>query len=149
MKSSQLFSAALIGIVTLGIQSCNGQKVNVPQAAKTAIQKANPEIKSFTWEKEDGNYEGNWTVNGKDNSALFTADGQLVRSEVEISASELPVAAQDYIVKSNKGKIKEASIDKDATGKVTYEADIDGDETFVFDASGNFIKSEMSEEGGE
>lgn len=149
MKKGKLLLAALIGIVTIGFQSCRGQGIAVPQAVKAAIQKANPEIKHFTWEKEDGNYEGNWKVNGKNNSAMFTADGQFVRSETEISTSELPAAALDYIVKSKKGKIKEASLDKDATGKVTYEADIKGDETFLFDASGILIKSEMSEEAND
>lgn len=149
MKNGKLFTAALVGIVILSFQSCKGQEVNVPQAAKAAIEKANPQVQRFTWEKENGNYEGNWTINGKDHSALFTPDGQFVGSETEISASELPAAAREYIAKSKKGKIKEASLNKDATGKITYEADIKGEETLLFDASGNFIKKEISEEGNE
>lgn len=149
MEKSKLVIAALFGIAALSFQSCKGQEVKVPQAAKTAIQKAYPQVKQFTWEKEDGNYEGNWKVNGKDRSALFTADGQFVGSETEINPSDLPSAAREYVAKSKKSKIKEASLNKDATGKVTYEADIKDEGTLLFDASGNFVKKEMSEEGNE
>jgi filamentous hemagglutinin family protein len=104
MKKSNLLAAALVGIATLSFQSCKGQTVNVPEAAKTAIQKAYPQVKHFTWEKENGNYEGNWNVNGKDHLALFTPNGQFVGSETEINLLELPAAAREYIAKSKKEK---------------------------------------------
>lgn len=148
MKTNKLFIAALFGIAALGFQSCRGQEVNVPTKVKTAIKKAYPQVKHFTWEKENGNFEGNWKVSGKDHSALFTPNGKFVGSETEINPSKLPAAAKEYAAKLNQGKIQEASLNKDARGKITYEADIE-DGTLLFDASGQFLKKEMSEENGE
>lgn len=145
MKKSKLFIAALFGIATLSIQSCQGQKVNVPENVKTAIKNAYPQVKHFTWEKENGNFEGNWKIKGKDHSALFTPNGEFVGSETEINPSKLPAAAKEYVAKLNEGKIKEASLNKDATGTITYEADIE-DGTLLFDASGQFLKKEMGEQ---
>src|SRR5699024_6187572 len=126
-------------------QSCQGQKMNVPAKVKTAIHKTYPQIEHFTWEKENGNFEGNWKVKGKDHSALFTPNGKFVGSETEIKPSKLPATAKEYAAKLDEGKIKEASLNKDANGKITYEADIE-DGTLLFDASGQFLKKEMSEE---
>ncbi len=148
MKKSKLFIAALFGIAALGFQSCKGQEINVPAKVKTAIHKTYPQVKHFTWEKENGNFEGNWKVSGKDHSALFTPSGQFVGSETEIKPSKLPAAAKEYAAKLDEGKIKEASLNKDANGKITYEADIE-DGTLLFDASGQFLKKEMSEENNE
>lgn len=148
MKTNKLFIAALFGIATLGFQSCMGQKVNVPANVKTAIHKTYPQVKHFTWEKENGNFEGNWKVKGKDHSALFTPDGHFVGSETEINPSKLPATAKEYVEKLGESKIKEASLNKDANGTITYEADIE-DGTLLFDASGHFAKKEMSEENNE
>lgn len=145
MKKGKMFIVALFGIATLGFQSCKGQEINVPANVKTAIKKAYPQVRQFTWEKENGNFEGNWKVKGKDHSALFTPQAKFVGSETEINPSKLPAAAKGYVAKLDEGKIKEASLNKDANGTITYEADIE-DGTLLFDASGHFVKKEMSEE---
>lgn len=146
MKTNKLFIAALFAITTLSFQNCMGQKINVPANVKTAIQKAYPQVKHFKWEKENGNFEGNWKVSGKDHSALFTPNGEFVSSETDIKPSQLPATAKEYVTKLNEGKIKEASLDKDANGHITYEADIEDVGTLIFDASGKFLKKEKGEE---
>lgn len=141
-----LFLAVIAGFAF----QANAQKISsskVPAAAKTAFKKAYPQVSHITWEMENGNFEGNWKVKGKDHSALFTPNGQFAGSETEISASQLPTAVRDYVSKQGKGKIKEASLNKDAHGNNTYEADLKG-ETLIFDQSGNFVKKGESEEGG-
>lgn len=144
-----LFVAVFAGIAGMGFQ-CSAQKVSsskVPAAAKAAFAKTYPMVNHIKWETENGDFEGNWKVKGKDHSALFTPDGQFAGSETDINPSQLPQAARSYVAKYGKDNIKEASLNKDAHGETTYEADLKG-ETYIFDQAGNFVKKGESEEGG-
>lgn len=111
----------------------------VPAASKAAFAKAYPHVKAAFWEKEHGNYEGNWKEGGYDHSAMFTPEGQFAGSETDINPARLPKAAQEYVAKNLHAKIREASLNKDAGGTVTYEADLKG-KAYMFDTQGDFIK---------
>jgi hypothetical protein len=73
---------------------------------------------------------------------LFSPEGELIETEVEISVADLPAPIANYIAKNLTGKkIKEASKITDAAGKVTFEAEVGGKD-FIFDEKGNFMRSE-------
>jgi hypothetical protein len=135
--------------LSLGVSLVNAQtlkEADVPKAVKDAFTKQYPGVKAEKWEKEGNNYEVEIHVNKVETSVVYGPNGNLLETEVEISVSELPKAAQDYITKNVPGKkIKEASKITTAKGEITYEAEVGG-EDYLFDASGNFIKKESEKD---
>lgn len=116
---------------------------DVPVAVKTAFSTKHPGTHVKKWEKESPNYEAEFDMNKVENSELYSASGALVETEMEIAVSALPAGVSTY-VKNNLGgkKIKEASKITSATGTVTYEAEVGGDD-YIFDSNGNFLNKEV------
>jgi hypothetical protein len=123
----------------------NAQKVkkeNVPPAVVSAFISDHPNVKVDEWEKENGNFEAEFKIHGKEHSMVYDAQGKLVESEEEIAPDDLPDVARQYIVSNyRKSKIKEAARITSASGIVTYEADL-GTQDLLFDNSGKFITIE-------
>lgn len=113
----------------------------VAKPAKLAFARMYPSVKTVVWEKEDGNFEGNWKENGMDHSAAFTPEGRFAASETDIPVSTLPQKVKIYVKGHYREQIREASINKDAKGKVNYEADISKGRAILFDEKGDFIKA--------
>lgn len=129
--------------VAIVIASCASTKISeskVPAPVKAAFAKLYPTADDVDWEKENENYEADFEVGEKENSAVFDSAGNLLESEVEINPGELPATVTQYINTNYAGsKIKEAAKITNASGVVTYEAEIKGKD-LVFDAQGGFIK---------
>jgi hypothetical protein len=119
------------------------EKAAVPSAVTKAFQKEFS-INKVTWDKEGINYEAEFTMNGKETSALYDINGHRKELEVEIKKEELPIAVTAYIKKNYPDKkMSEASKITDDRDIVTYEAEIrKGKEStdLIFDSKGNFIK---------
>lgn len=132
--------------LVLGFGAMNAQKLkdaDVPAAVKESVKKNYPTAKVEKWEKEDANYEAELEMNKTEMSVLLDASGKVLETEVEIKTSELPQAITDYITKNMKDKkIKEASKITDASGKVTYEAEVN-DVDYIFDDAGKLLKKEQ------
>lgn len=138
-----LSAIAIIAMYTVSLAQEHGDKkekaVNVPAAVTAAFAKQFGTADA-DWEKEGVNYEAEFEHNKRETSTVFSADGKLLETEVEISVTELPAAAMEYIKKNHAGAtVKEATKITDAAGVVTYEAEIKGKD-LIFDAKGNFIK---------
>ena len=138
MKKSRLVVVlSMLSLVSFG------QKVKekeVPQMIKKALHEKCPTAKAVKWDKEKNNYEASFVANKVDNSVLFSQDGKIVETEVEIQISKLPENALLYIKKHFKNqKVKEAAIITNQKGEVIYEAEIAGKD-ILFDANGNFTK---------
>jgi hypothetical protein len=135
----------LILALVSGITYANAQKIkeaDIPAAVKTEFKSLYADAKEVKWEKEKGNYEANFTKDKTEMSVTIDASGKLLETETTIASSALPKAATDYLAKNLPGKkIKEASMIKDASGKVTYEAEVD-EVDYKFDAQGNFLSKE-------
>lgn len=135
--------------LSLGVSMVNAQTVkeaDVPKAIMDSFTKQYPGVKAEKWEKEGNNYEVEIHVNKVETSVVYGPNGNLLETETEISVSELPQAVNEYVSKNLPGKkIKEASKITTAKGVVTYEAEI-GDEDYLFDASGSFLKKESEKE---
>ena len=131
--------AVVLGVIVL--PAC-GQKLNesqIPVAVKNAFQKYYPSAKA-TWDKEDANYEANFKEGGKAMSVVIDKSGTIVETETDISVTDLPVAAQDYVKKNYPdAKIEEAARIVKASGEVNYEVEMHHKDV-IFDANGKFIK---------
>ncbi|MFI5187665.1 MAG: PepSY-like domain-containing protein [Chitinophagales bacterium] len=119
-----------------------GQKLKesqVPSAVKTAFEKKYPGVKG-SWDKEDANYEVNFSLEGKAMSAVIDNSGTIVETETDISINDLPKPVKEYMGKNYPGaKIKEAARVVKANGDINYEAEVDHKD-IVFDVNGKFIK---------
>ncbi|MEO8710834.1 MAG: PepSY-like domain-containing protein [Parafilimonas sp.] len=130
----------IIAFALLTAFSCTAQ--NVPDAVKTAFAKSFPNTDVKKWDKEDGNYEANFTKDAKSMSATFDANGTWMETEADIKVSELPAAVTDYIKANYSGaKIKEAAVLSRPNISKLYEAEVKGKD-LLFDENGKFLKEE-------
>ena len=136
----------LLSVLCFGISTGYAQKVkakNVPQNVKEAFQKNFPNAKVEKWQKEEGNFEAEFDFNKTENSALIDANGNLLETETEIPAKDLPQGVSIYLAKYEAGnKIKEASRITDSKGSVTFEAEC-GEAEYIFDSLGNFVRKDL------
>ena len=116
---------------------------DVPGAVKAAFVKKYPNTKKVSWEKEKGNYEGNWGgKSGEDNSAVFAPSGDFVEIVIAMPVNQLPTSVAPYVSKNYSGaKIKEAGKVTDTAGNHMYEVEIKGKD-LIFDENGVFIKED-------
>ena len=133
-------------IISFTIFSCS-QKVAVPDVVKTRFASLYPDAKNVKWDKEDALFEAGFKTNDVETSVVFDAAGAVTETETAIEASTLPPAIYEYITKNSVGKkIEEAAKIVDASGKVTYEAEVDGAD-YIFDETGVFLnKKEKNKE---
>ena len=128
----------LLVTISFTIFSCS-QKVAVPDMVKTKFASLYPDAKNVKWDKEDALFEAGFKTNDVETSVVFDAAGTVTETEIAIEASALPAAITEYVSKNLAGKkIDEAAKIVDASGKVTYEAEVDGAD-YIFDETGNFI----------
>lgn len=135
-------------VASVLIVSCaDAQKLKeseVPAKVKEAFAKKYPRAKVEDWEKEGADYEAEFELNKIESSVVIDAAGNFKETEQEIKSSELPKGVADYCAKNFADyKLDEAARITDASGKVTFEAEMKkGKEHFdaIFDDKGNFIK---------
>lgn len=140
-----LSSCAVAGCVLFSTQlmAQSIKSSSVPAAVKNVLNQKYPTANNVTWEKEKGNFEANWGGrSGEDMSVQFSPKGAFVEQVKAISTNELPSGIPQYVKLHYKGsKITEAGKVTDAKGATKYEVEIRGKDV-LFDAKGNFIKSE-------
>jgi hypothetical protein len=123
----------------------NAQKLKdseVPSAVKEAQEQLYPKIKVSKWEKEENLYEASFLVNKIETSTVYDPAGALMATETEIAPSELPANVTHYVKRVLGGKkITDASKILDATGSLSYEAEVEGID-YLFDSNGTFVKKE-------
>lgn len=135
----------IILVVCLALMASTTKAIHVPDLVSKAFQQKFPTVKKVKWEKEnDADFEAEFTLNGKQVSAVFAADGAWRETETELKASELPahiVSAFNKLYPGN--KIREAAVIQRLNSGTLYEIEtkVNGEETdILFDASGNLIK---------
>lgn len=128
------------------VNAQNLKETDVPSAVKIKFSSLYPAIYKIKWEREDGKYEAEFYQNNVETSVLFEANGNLLQTETEILVSGLPQGVKEYATRNLKdSKIKEAAKIVDASGVVSYEAEINNQD-YIFDANGKLIKKD-SEDG--
>ncbi len=132
--------AALIAAIPAFAQKMDASKVPAP--VKATFSKTFATVKDAKWEKENGNFEANFTQFGTKMSATFDANGAWLETENAIAVNALPPAAASYLATNYKGeKIKGAAKLKMANGETHYEAEVKGIDV-LFDSNGKFIKTQ-------
>jgi len=131
--------SVLLSVFSLKSFSQKIKESEVPAAVETSFGKLFSGS-TAKWEKENGNFEAGFKKEGKTMSATFQPDGTFLESETNIKQSELPPAVINYLQANytNK-KIKESAKITNATGAITYEAEVD-DKDLIFDGNGKFLK---------
>ncbi|HCN83433.1 MAG TPA: hypothetical protein DIT07_07385 [Sphingobacteriaceae bacterium] len=79
--------------------AANAQNISaskLPSAVKTEFIKNHPGLKA-AWEKEEGNYEAGFTLNGIAILEIYTANSLLTESEITMKVSALPASVVQYI----------------------------------------------------
>ena len=130
------------------VGSCYAQKISaskVPAPVTAAFKKQYPDVKSVTWEMEDGNYEANFKQKGTETSAVFDKNGAQLESEIEIKSSQLPAQATTYLKSHYKSGVKEAAKITKTNGEVNYEAVVGGKE-LIFDSNGKYLMEKEEKE---
>ncbi len=111
----------------------------VPAEVKQAFASRFPGV-SANWEQENSKYEANFKQMGHEMSAVFTKNGRMEESEMEINVKELPTRIIEYVKTNYKGRtIKEAAKITKEDGSINYEAEVDGKD-LIFDKDGRFLK---------
>lgn len=144
MKSTIITAA----IIVFAMNLASAQKIKeteVPKSVIASFQTHFKGAKANAWDKEkNGEFEAEFEMNKVEMSANFSSDGTLIETEEEIAISSLPKSVEEYINKNYLGsKIEEAAKITDASGKMTYEAEIKkGKEEveLLFDSNGQFLK---------
>jgi hypothetical protein len=121
-------------------------KTDAPPAVQSAFAAKFPNTQNVKWEKEKNNteYEANFTLKGVKTSANFTTDGKWVETETTIKVSELPAKVVATIKAKHTGaEIVGAAKIETASNGIHYEADIKKDgktHEVTLDADGKFVK---------
>lgn len=137
-------SALVLSIIfALGAGTITAQQMTkggeTPVAVKNAFKKEYPQVKKVKFDDEDGKFEAEFKLNGKDMSVTYTANGVKEETETELNVNELPKNIISYIASKKYGKIKEAAKIVKADGAVVYEAEVKkGD--LLFNENGSFLK---------
>lgn len=127
-------------LATITTLSCHAQK-DIPAAVQESFKKNFPGVTVKKWDKEDGNFEANFSKDGKTMSATFDAKGVWMETETDIAIKDLPASVSSYVKEHYSGAtIKEAAMLKTPKGDM-YEAEVKGKD-LLFDMNGQFLKEE-------
>ncbi len=133
----------MLGGLVLGQSEKNEQKIKVPEEVKMAFQADFPKVKAH-WGMEDGGYEAEFKMDGRDASAVYDRNGHKTAFEVAVKRSEVPEEALDYMRKMYANdKITETARITDDQNVVNYEVEIGKDDKnydVLFDEKGKFLK---------
>ncbi len=72
------------------------RKSNVSEAVKTAAAKLAGDAK-VSFKAKGKNVKAAWKVGDKENEALYSADGKLIRSEIKLDLKDLPEAVRNAV----------------------------------------------------
>lgn len=132
----------ILTVVLFGIsaRAQNLKESDVPSQVKSKFNAMNPNVNNVRWERNDGRFEAEFDEDSLETSVYFNGDGTYIKTEKEISISLLPSKARDFVLTNHPGKnIREAEIVTNASGSISYEAEIDNID-YYFDSDGNLLR---------
>lgn len=133
--------------------SC-AQRPTAPAAAQSAFKNKFPSAQKVKWDQEEeGEWEAEFKMNGKEMSANFKADGTWLETETEIQADDLPQAIRTAINSQFVGyKTEEAAMVETPGSATAYEAELEKGDTTIeatFGADGKLLKQKTESEDDE
>ncbi len=98
MKKLKVIGIALIVSAQLSAQDVDID--NVPMEVMGMFNQYYAEATHVTFEMENGNYEVDFKMEGKDYTSLFTTKGDWIETKYDIMVSELPKSVSQSIEKT-------------------------------------------------
>ncbi|HEA29396.1 MAG TPA: hypothetical protein ENH91_05295 [Leeuwenhoekiella sp.] len=144
MKKLKLSLVALIVTATVSAQDLVIDQV--PTTLNTNFQKAYPSATDVEWEMEGGNYKVEFDMDKMDNEIWYSKDGNIVRTEMEMTEKDLPAAVK----KTAQSKYPKYDIDEvemtEENGQKTYEVELEKwfqkDRKLIIAEDGTFISEQ-------
>lgn len=135
--------AALLLFATAAVSAQDLRTNEVPANLQSTFTKSFTNVKDVEWEKKGDVYKVEFEINRMDHDIWYDAQGNVIKSKIEISESELPSA----VVSAIKTKYADYKIDSvevlEEAGKKTYKVEIEKGWTkerkLVLDASGEIL----------
>lgn len=130
-------------------------KKTAPAAVQAAFDAKFPTVQKAKWDLEEGEWEAEFKMNGKEMSANFKADGTWLETETEINTADLPQAIKNLLASQFANyKIDEATAVEIPGQPLTYEVELEKGKTTIevlFSADGTMLgqKSDSEEEDGD
>lgn len=114
-----------------------GQQPNIPQSVSDHFKTKYPSAQVHDWDKErDGSYEVEFTLDGKEWEAYYTADGSWTRTERDALRNEVPKAVWDRLAKTQYSNWKVDDIEEHQTPQQAsvYEIEVknSGQKAYVY-----------------
>ncbi len=146
LSAGLMFTSCKQGKKTEGSE----EKSEVPEAVQKSFQEKFAQASEVKWEEEEGTYEAEFQLNGKEMSAEFSGDGTWMETETEVDQADLPAAIVDTL-ESAYGDYTVEKVESCETpeGK-NWEIELKKDDTemeLVMDENGKILKKEAEEEG--
>jgi uncharacterized membrane protein YkoI len=129
----------------IGMSACDSiwTRTDLPDAVKVRFTETYPTAAKVDWDVEQGNYEAEFEVSGRERTALFSAEGNLLRYTEEIEEQYLPDAALEEIrVNYNQYKLDEVHRVQE-NEKTFYEVELEQnnqDRRLLFDSNGSLLQ---------
>lgn len=135
--------AALLLFATAAVSAQDLRTNEVPANLQSTFTKSFTNVKDVEWEKKGDYYKVEFEINRMDHDIWYDAQGNVIKSKIEISESELPSAVASAV----KTKYADYKIDSvevlEEGGKKTYKVEIEKGWTkerkLVLDASGEIL----------
>lgn len=143
MKKNLL--ALLVLFATMGIFTASAQVVDtasIPAVVKTNFHENHPNAQNVEWQKSDQNFQVRFSENNALNTTIYSATGQIISSEKQISTEALPAAVATAISKDFPDYKIDGATEITADGAVTYRVVLSGDPNFSawYKADGTLIR---------
>lgn len=143
MKNLKIAALAIFATATMSAQDLKTS--DVPSNLTNNFQKSYANTTEVEWEMDDDNYKVEFDVNKMEHEIWYSKDGTVVKTESEISESELPSAIKS-VIKNKYADYKVDSIEMtESNGEKNYEVELEKGWTkevkVVFDATGKVMSS--------
>lgn len=143
MKNLKIAALAIFATATMSAQDLKTS--DVPSNLTNNFQKSYANATGVEWEMDGDNYKVEFDVNKMEHEIWYSKDGTVVKTESEISESELPSAIKS-VIKNKYADYKVDSIEMtESNGEKNYEVELEKGWTkevkVVFDSTGKVMSS--------
>ena len=142
MRNIKIAAVLLFAAATVSAQDLKME--DVPSNLMTTFSSAYANAKDIEWEKKGNDFKVEFEVNRLDHDIWYDAQGGVIKSKIEISASALP----SIITSAVKTKYPDYKIDSvevlELNGVKSYKVEIEkgwiNERKLVIDASGKILR---------
>ncbi|MDN3492025.1 PepSY-like domain-containing protein [Winogradskyella bathintestinalis] len=143
MKTLKITTLAIFATIAMNAQDL---KMNeVPSNLMTNFQNTYKTASDVEWEKEGMNYKVEFDMKKVEHEIWYTKDGNVVKSEMEVTERDLPAAISTAIKNDYAGYKIDGIEVTEMENKKTYEVELEKGWTkemkVIFDANGKVLSS--------